>query len=35
MKKLKEIARIIILAIVLTFVASSRISIADVGSFED
>ena len=35
MKKLKEIARLIILAIVLTFVASSRISIADVGSFED
>lgn len=35
MKKLKEIARIIILAIVLTFVASSQISIADVGSFED
>lgn len=35
MKKLKEIARIIILAIVLIFVASSRISIADVGSFED
>lgn len=35
MRKLKEIARIIILVIVLTFVASSRISIADVGSFED
>lgn len=35
MRKLKEIARIIILVIVLTFVTSSRISIADVGSFED
>lgn len=35
MRKLKEIARIIILVIVLTFVASSCISIADVGSFED
>ena len=35
MKKLKEVARIIILVIVLTFVANSRISIADVGSFED
>lgn len=35
MRKLKEIVRIIILVIVLTFVASSRISIADVGSFED
>ena len=35
MRKLNEIARFIILVIVLTFVASSRISIADVGSFED